>query len=191
MGDDRLEICLDLNGKPRPSEFRTSSGSGHAYETLTRSSHSRPSNVNGGTPQLQMPPPEPQDSAGFEFIECATLKRLEGEWSAVKIVRDGQELPAMMLATGLRTAKQNEARIMFGGQLMIHALLRIDESKHPIHVDYYNLCGSAKGTVQQGIMRWIDEDACFNMAAPGKPRPAEFECPAGSERTLSQWRPKR
>jgi len=57
-------------------------------------------------------------------------------------------------------------------------------------VDYYNLAGAAKGTVQQGIMTWTGADACFCMAAPGQPRPTDFECPAGSGRTYSRWRPK-
>ena len=28
FADDRLELCLDLNGQPRPKEFRTRPGSG-------------------------------------------------------------------------------------------------------------------------------------------------------------------
>ena len=37
LAGDQLELCLDLNGKPRPTEFCTSPGSGHAYERLIRS----------------------------------------------------------------------------------------------------------------------------------------------------------
>ena len=192
LDGDQLEICLDMNGKPRPTEFRTSSGSGHAYETLTRASHSRPANVTGGTPQVSedLSSSTTHDCTGFEFVESSTLKQLQGEWTAVKIVRDGKELPALMLSTGLRTTKQNRVKIAFGGQLMIDALVRIDESTEPISVDYHNLCGPAKGTVQSGIMRWLGDDAYFNMAAPGQPRPSDFDCPVGSGRTLSQWRPK-
>ena len=47
LDGEQLEICLDMNGKPRPAEFRTSPGSGHAYETLKRSSHARPDRCNG------------------------------------------------------------------------------------------------------------------------------------------------
>src|SRR5438270_176233 len=54
---DQLEICLDLNGKPRPREFRTSSGSGRACETLQRASHARPAAVTGGTPAVSAPAP--------------------------------------------------------------------------------------------------------------------------------------
>jgi uncharacterized protein (TIGR03067 family) len=191
LDGDQLEFCLDMNGKPRPQSFHTSSGSGHAYERLSRASHSRPANVTGGTPQQLPPRPTTQDCTGFEFIESETLGRLQGEWTTVKIVRDGNELPAMVLSTGLRTTTQNQVKITFGGQLMIDALVRIDETTEPIGVDYYNLCGSAKGTVQYGIMKWIGADACFNMAAPDQPRPDDFECPEGSGRTLSHWRPKK
>ena len=187
---DQLELCLDLNGKPRPAAFRTSPGSGHAYETLTRTSPSRPENVTGGTAPAAQPPPPAQASDGFEFIESPTLTKLQGQWTAVKIVRDGQELPAMMLRSGLRSATKNEVTISFGGRTMIQALIRIDESTTPIHVDYYNTDGMSKGTIQEGIFQWIGEEACFCTAAPGQPRPGDFTCAPGSGRTLSQWRAK-
>ena len=166
---DQLEFCLDMNGKPRPTAFRTRSGSGHAYEKLTRASHSRPANVTGGTPQVrEAPRAAAADCSGFEFIESSTLKRLQGEWTAVKLVRDGQELPAMMLTHRPSNGNRKiEVKISFGGQLMIDALVRIDESTDPIGVDYYNLCGSAKGTVQHGIMRWIGDDVCFQHGRAG------------------------
>jgi uncharacterized protein (TIGR03067 family) len=97
----------------------------------------------------------------------------------------------MMLATGLRSAKENEVKVTFGGQLMIHALVRIDDSADPIQIDYYSLCGPTKGTIQHGIMQWAGDDACFNMAAAGQSRPSDFGCPAGGGRVLSHWRPKR
>jgi uncharacterized protein (TIGR03067 family) len=187
---DHLELCLDMNGKPRPTEFRTFPGRGHAYERLIRASHSRPEQVTGGTPPVHQPPPAMPDAAGFEYIESATLTRLQGEWAAVKIVGNGQEVPAAMLPTGLRTATRNELKVSFGGQLIIHALVRIDEGTEPIQVDYYNLGGMTKGTVQHGIMKWVGDDVLFTMAAPAQPRPTDFTAPAGSGRTLSQWRLK-
>ncbi len=38
LDGDRLEICLDMNGNPRPNEFGTAPGRGHAYEVLRRES---------------------------------------------------------------------------------------------------------------------------------------------------------
>jgi uncharacterized protein (TIGR03067 family) len=191
LDGDQLELCLDINGKPRPDNFGSSPGSGHAYETLKRTSHSRPENVTGGTASPAQQPPPAQDCVGFEFVECPTLARLQGQWTAVKIVRDGQALPPMMLRTGLRSATKNEIKISFGGQTMIHALVRLDESTDPMHVDYYNIGGACKGAIQYGIFMWMDDEACFCMAAPGQPRPGDFTCPSGSGSTFSQWRLKK
>jgi uncharacterized protein (TIGR03067 family) len=191
LDGDQLDICLDMNGKPRPTEFCTSPGSGHANETLMRSSRSRPEDVTGGTSSMGQQSPPAQECVGFEFVECPTLTTLQGEWTAVKIVRDGQELPQMMLRSGLRSANKNDVHISFGGQTMIHALVRLDECTDPIHVDYYNLDGACKGAVQLGLLKWIGDDACFCMAGPGQPRPIDFTCPSGSGRTFSQWRLKK
>jgi len=190
LNDDQLEICLDMNGKTRPPKFRSTGGAGRAYERLTRASAARPDNVKGGTPPVSQPTAAPQECVGFEFVDSDLLKRLQGEWSAIKIVRDGQELPPPMLKTAQRIALRNEVTISFGGQVMIRALVRFNEAADPIEIDYYNMCGAMNGTIQHGVMKWIGEDACLNMAAPGQPRPADFNAPMGSGRTFSQWRLK-
>jgi len=191
LAGDQFELCLDMNGKPRPTGFGTSGGSGRAYETLKRTSHARPEDVRGGTAPAPRPSPSPQDSAGFEFVESPTLTKLQGQWKPAKVVLNGQELPKMMLWTGNRSAEKNEITVIFGGQTMIHALVRLDESTDPMHVDYYNLDGACQGTIQHGLLQWIGDEVCFCMAATGHPRPGDFTCPAGSERTLSQWRRKK
>jgi uncharacterized protein (TIGR03067 family) len=204
---DRLDLCLDMNGKPRPTAFCTAPGSGHAFEKLRRKSSSRPDDVDGGTPgQPWSPtglcslassalPPGPvdgvaaaQECAGFPCVASPLLTRLHGDWTATKLIRDGQELPEMMTATGRRSAKSNEVKVSFGGQLIFHVLLRVNEDTDPVQLDYYHLTGPAKGTVQQGIMEWRGDEACFCMAAPGGTRPSDFACPKGSGQTLSQWR---
>jgi uncharacterized protein (TIGR03067 family) len=191
LDGDQLELCLDMNGKPRPDKFATSSGSGHAFETLKRTSHSRPEDVTGGTASAPQQTSPIQNPSEFEFVESPTLTRLQGQWAAVKIVRDGQELPAMILRTALRTATKNEIKISIGGQTMIHALVRLDEKTDPMHVDYYNIGGACKGAIQHGLLKWVGEEAYFCMAAPGQARPTDFACPHGNERTLSQWRLKK
>ena len=191
LAGDQLELCLDLNGRPRPGRFGTTPGSGHACETLTRTSPARPENVTGGTAPAPQPASPAADGTGFEFVASPTLTRLQGRWKPMEIIRDGQALPTIMLWTGLRTAEKNEVKISFAGRTMIHALVRLDEGTDPLHVDYYNLGGEAKGTLQHGLLQWQGAEACFCMAAPGQPRPGDFTCPAGSGRTFSRWGPKK
>jgi uncharacterized protein (TIGR03067 family) len=203
---DQLELCLDMNRKPCPTAFRTFPGSGHAYETLRRSSRSRPDDVDGGTPQdsaapnicglassHSLPPgdsaAELHECADFDFVASPTLMRLQDEWSAQKLVRDGRDLPDIVTATGRRSASGNEVQFFFGGQLMFHVLIRVNEQADPIEIDYYHLTGPNGGKTQQGIMEWRGDEACFCMAAVGGTRPSDFACGAGSGRTLSQWRP--
>jgi uncharacterized protein (TIGR03067 family) len=187
---DQLEICLDVNGKPRPEGFETSPGSGCAREILKRTLHVRPDHVTGGTPPESRLGQPVHDLVEFEFVESPTLSRLQGQWTATKIIRDGQALPTMMLRTGLRVATKNEVKISFGGQVMIHALVKIDESTDPAEVGYYNVGGSCAGSLQYGLLKWVGDEACFCMAAPGQPRPSDFTCAPGSGRTFSQWRLK-
>jgi uncharacterized protein (TIGR03067 family) len=192
---DRLEICLDLNGRPRPREFRTAAGRGHAWEVLRRASSARPGDVKGGTPPAAAAAvpaaPARDDRAAFDHVPSPLLTQLQGEWKAVEIVRDGQKLPGFMARFATRSATKNEIRIVVAGQLMIHALVKLDSDRDPVAVDYYNLGGPAPGTIQHGILRWIDGDACFCMAAPGQPRPADFTSAPGSGSTYSRWKRKR
>jgi uncharacterized protein (TIGR03067 family) len=188
---DQMELCLDLNGKARPTTFCTSAGSGHAFEKLKRASHARPKNVSGGTPVERPTSPAAQECVGFAYIESSTLTCLQGEWTAVRLIRDGQEVPGAMLPTGRRSAQKNEVKITFGGQMILHTLVRIDESKDPIQVEYYHLSGMMKGTLQAGIMKWEGDEVCFNMALTGQARPVDFTCAAGSGQVFSQWRRKK
>lgn len=188
---EQLELCLDLSGRPRPKEFRTSAGSGRAFQTLQRASKERPLAVIGGVAPAPRPEARVEDIRGFDFSESLTLTKLQGDWAAVQVVLNGQPLPSMMLRGGLRTATKNEIRISFSGQTVIHALVRLDETANPIAVDYYNLDGPTRGKVQEGIFKWSGDDACFCMAASGQPRPTDFTSAVGSERTLSQWKRKK
>lgn len=191
LDGDRLEICLDMRGQPRPRAFAAAAGSGHAHEVLRRASSTRPHAVDGGSAAAAAPSASPVPSASSRdgASACgATLARLQGEWSAERVIRDGQELPAAMLRSGRRSARGDEVEIAFGGHVMLRARVGLDESTQPMRIDYSVLAGPAKGAVQQGIFEWRGASACFCMGAPGAARPDDFSAPAGSGRTLSQWR---
>jgi len=177
---DELTLCLGLVGSARPAQFATRPGSGHALEHLHRSSAARPAGVNGGTPpavEVVADVVETGDPAAFDAARTSLtplMQRLQGEWSAVELVRDGKPMPADWLAFGSRTMNGNEVKVVFGGQTMVHAKVRIDETTTPIAVEYLGLAGKQKGAITRGTLEWIGDDAQFVMGG-----------------TRSRWRRKR
>lgn len=194
LDEDQLTICLGLVGASRPVAFSTRPGSGHALERLRRASTERPAKITGG--KKASPPvgdsaaamATPSEVAGFDVEMTPLLRRLEGTWSAVRLVTNGEEMRADWLAFGSRIATGNEVKVTFGGQVMVHAKVRIDEHATPTAVDYLNLAGAHKGKVSLGIMDWVGDEARFLIAKPGRPRPAGFAVTTGDGLTLSQWR---
>ena len=189
---NHLTLCLGVVGASRPTSFATSEGSGHALEHLRRESVQRPVGVTGGV-ATQNPPIASETpavaGADFDTSPSAMLTRLEGTWSPVRLVMNEEEMRADWLPFGSRTGSGNESKVVFGGQVMLHVKMRIDDSVDPIAVDYLHLRGAEKGKVSLGIMEWIGDEVRFLIAAPGQPRPARFS-PAGKGQTFSQWRRK-
>lgn len=192
LSGDSLEICLDINGKQRPSTFGTRPGSGHAYEQLIRASALRPSGVTGGNARPAQDDStratQPHtDESQFAWKESPSMRRVQGNWKAIALVSDGQALPEMMIRSGRRTAKDHVLTVAFGGRTMIDAYFRIDESTDPISIDYCNRDCRAPGVLQHGILKWEGEHLVVSMAAPGQNRPTDFDCVPGSGQTLSRW----
>src|SRR5262245_34557365 len=184
---DRLMLCVGLVGSSRPTEFAAPRGSRHALQHLRRTSARRPENVTGGTPQ-----PEPvvsgerEDPSAFDVAITPLMRRLGGEWIPVALVTDGKAMPDEWLKFGSRVTSGNEMKVVFGGQVMAHAKMRIDETVTPMAVDYLNLEGRQAGTVSWGIMEWVGDEIRIHMAKPGDSSPTDFT--ASGSGTLSQWR---
>ena len=191
---DALTFCLGLVGSSRPTAFATSPGSGHALETLRRATAERPSNVKGGKRPAVLPPAEPSspevDASAFEVAMTPLMTRLQGEWEAVELVRDGVRMQEDWLPYGSRKTEGNETRVVFGGQTMLHAKMRVDEAANPVAVDYLNLAGAGRGRVSLGVLKWDGEEVTFHVAPAGKPRPSDFASSQGGGATLSRWRRK-
>ncbi len=188
LDGDRLTFCLGVVGASRPKDFVSRPGTGHALERLVRVEHARPAGVDGGMPPPPEPPPLQGDPSAFSDEITPMLAKLQGNWLPTELVNAGQKLAPALLAYGSRTMTGAETKVVFGGQTMVHAKVRIDDSMSPIAVDYLNLAGGKRGSVSLGIMQWIGDEVVFCMAAPGAPRPSEFSCEKGSGRILSRWR---
>ena len=191
LDGDTLTLCLGLVGSSRPTAFATSVGSGHALEQLRRVSRGRPADVKGGTRSRRTgrPPTAAVDESAFELAMTPLFERLQGEWRPMLLVTDGTPMNQQWLAFGSRMQSGNETKVVFGGQTMLHALMRIDESASPMEIDYLNIGRKGK-TTSRGIMELVDDEWRVCTAPPGAPRPGDFSCPAGSGHTLSHWRRK-
>jgi uncharacterized protein (TIGR03067 family) len=189
---DHFKICLGLTGASRPNGFKTSPGSGHALENLRRVLKTRPKGVEGGKPQARPKKikEEVDESAFAVGAMTPVLAKLEGEWAPTQLIFNGQPLAEMLLPMGSRITTGNEMKVIFGGQVQVHALMRIDDSQSPIAIDYLNIGRSAKGQISLGLLRWIGDEVEICMSAPGQPRASDFTCNKGSNRTLSRWRNK-
>lgn len=193
LDGDRLTICLGFAGVTRPASFKTTKASGHALEHLVRANHARPVAVDGGTPPPKPPAPaqaSAKDAAAFTDEMTPMLNALQGEWAPMELVSSGQALAANLLAYGSRTCTGAETKVVFGGQTMVHAKVRINAAASPIEIDYLNLSGSNRGSISLGLLQWIGDDVVFCMGAPGAARPTDFTSAKGSGRTLSRWKRK-
>jgi len=191
---DRLTLCLSVEpGRPRPASLTAKRGSGHALERLRRASADRPANVTGGTRPDERSVARTKNTqrmiapATFDAPVTPMMTRLTGEWTPLELVMEGKPMPKEWLAFGSRTMTGNEMRVIFNGQTMAHAKVRVDDSRMPIAVDYLHLAGRYRGCVSLGIMEWIGEEVRFLIAAPGDPRPQTFDTVAKTA-TLSRWR---
>jgi uncharacterized protein (TIGR03067 family) len=189
---DRFKICLGLSGAKRPRGFKTSPGSGHALENLRRVLKTRPKGVDGGKRQSRPKAvkQEVDESAFAMGAMTPALARLQGEWLPLQLIHNGQPLAQTFLPMGSRITTGNEMKVVFGGQVQVHARMRIDDSQSPALIDYLNIGPASKGRTSLGLMRWVGDEIEICMSAPGQPRASDFTCNKGSNRTLSRWRKK-
>lgn len=116
------------------------------------------------------------------------MDQLQGEWSMVSGIADGQPMPDPMRRQMKRVCKRDEITVTSAGQIFLKAKVSIDPSKKPKPIDYEMTDGFTKGKRQLGIYE-LDGDtfkSCFG--APGAERPSDFTSKPGDQRTSSVWK---
>jgi uncharacterized protein (TIGR03067 family) len=126
--------------------------------------------------------------SAITIVEDPEPAKLDGEWAMVSGQADGQAMPADMVKTGKRVAKDGETTITFGGRLYFKAKFTVDPAKSPKTIDYDMIEGPTKGKKQLGLYKLDGDTVTFCFAKPGGDRPTDFTAAAGSGRTLSVWK---
>jgi uncharacterized protein (TIGR03067 family) len=162
LKSDTLRICLNMKGNARPAAFTTSPGSGNALEVFRRGEPTVHENV---------------------VTEASGEGELVGEWQMVNAWQEGHALDERMVKTGRRVTTATHTTTYFGKQVFLNAAYTIDSTIRPKTIDLDN-----RGKKQLGIFE-VDGDTmkiCF--AAPGRPRPTDFESRSGDGNTAALWK---
>lgn len=114
------------------------------------------------------------------------LAQLEGKWSMLTGIADGQDMPQELAKNMKRTFKGNELVVTMGDQTFFKARVSIDPSKTPKTIDYDMLEGSTKGKKQLGVYELKDGVFKSSFAKPDAPRPTDFKPGVGV--TVSTWK---
>jgi len=168
LDGDAWRICLTVTGTTRPTAFVTKAGSGLALETLKRQTG-----------------PSAIDSLREE------LARLEGEWSLLSGVQDGQKLPEDFVRAGKRLVQGNETTVFFGHEVFLKAAFTLGPLASPKTIDYIVTAGRNQGEAQLGIYELEGDTVTYCLAPPGRPRPVDFTIRAGVGGTTTVWRRKK
>jgi uncharacterized protein (TIGR03067 family) len=159
---ETLRICLNMKGNARPSAFTTSSGSGNALEVFHR-----------GDPTVH------EDVV----TEASGEGELVGEWQMLNAWQEGHALDARMVKTGRRVTTATHTTTYFGKQVFLNAAYTIDSTVRPKTIDLDN-----RGKKQLGIFDVEGDTMKICFAAPGRPRPNDFESRAGDGNTSALWK---
>jgi uncharacterized protein (TIGR03067 family) len=124
----------------------------------------------------------------IKIVGDPEMEKLEGEWVMVSGTANGMDMPADMVKTAKRVAKDGMTTVTIDGQVFLKAKFTIDPSKKVKTIDYDMTEGPTAGKKHLGIYKIDGDTMTFCFAAPGGDRPTEFTAPAGSDRTLGVWK---
>jgi uncharacterized protein (TIGR03067 family) len=115
------------------------------------------------------------------------LDKLQGEWSTVSAVVDGEALPDSLVAA-LKFSIKDDKIVIKGDEEVVKmyakGALKLDPSTTPKSVDFKAGEGSEKGAVIEGIYELKGDEFRICAKLAGKDRPTEFASKEGTQTVL-------
>ena len=112
------------------------------------------------------------------------LERHQGIWTATSSIYDGQEAPEKIVRSITRTVEQDHVVWKRDGKSFAGTKVELDPSRDPKAIDVIPDGGRHRGERVLGIYKLEQDRLTICMAAPGQPRPREFQAGKGSGCTL-------
>ena len=187
LGREKWTICFATRGSNRPETFATRAGTGFALETLERGDIARKT-TKETSPRTRASGKSPKQTAAERDALSSPETELEGEWAMVTGVLDGVALDKDAVTWCKRITRGHLTTVVAGPQVFLKASFTLDQSKTPHAIDYVNLGGAGAAKPQAGIFDLKGNTLKVCMAAPGRPRPADFSSTSGDGRSLTTWR---
>jgi uncharacterized protein (TIGR03067 family) len=115
------------------------------------------------------------------------LERLQGDWGAVAMTRDGQAFPDEDVQALFRTMKGDQYTVFRFRKVIGSGTFKLDASKKPKTIDLQAASAAAKIQPIKGIYDFDGDTWKICYGSPGKERPKEFTAKEGSGDTLAVW----
>jgi uncharacterized protein (TIGR03067 family) len=171
LDGDIWKLCLATRGTARPSRFASNARSGFAFETLTRADAQVAAKAK---PRASENAVTQREAASASPINVPATE-LEGEWSLISGIVNGEVMEESTVVWVKRVTQGNRTTVFAGPQVIFKVEFTNDTSKSPKTIDYFNLHGPNKGRTQLGIYEFERDLLKFHVAAPGVARPINFE----------------
>jgi uncharacterized protein (TIGR03067 family) len=113
------------------------------------------------------------------------LQKMQGDWAAVEMIRDGNPLERDAAQAYFRTVSGEKYSIVRYRKVMGEGTFRIDASKAPREIDATPSSPGAK--TLKGIYEWHGEKLKMIFGPPGGTRPKDFNAEAGSQQAYTLW----
>jgi uncharacterized protein (TIGR03067 family) len=114
-------------------------------------------------------------------------EKLQGDWAAVSMVRDGMPIPRDDAQAFFRTVKGDKYTVFRYDEVVNKWTFTIDATKKPKTMDVIPEGTDDKAKASLGIYEFDGDKLKVCFAMPGKDRPTEFASKEGSGHAFTVW----
>ena len=113
------------------------------------------------------------------------LQKMQGDWAAVEMVREGNPLERDSAQAYFRTVEGTHYTMVRYRKVVGKGTFKLDATKSPRWIDATPDTPNAKAL--KGIYEWDGDNLKITFGAPDGERPKDFKSPPGSPNSYTLW----